>query len=276
MASLPDASTLRDLARRLKQQARILEAVAKADGDRHALARSRAQLERLGAVEVQPVLDQLDAWLEEERATRRERLARQLRQRCADEGIELVVVTRDPLELRLPPLGLQVDVDADRADLSFGRHRILRVTADADAIIDGVRAALDVLHAEPWDPAAFHRALRTAWARAPGEGYKELADVFPQVVLALQGRRFLDDPRPSNLRPYSKAAFCYDLWRLRRDRAMQVDGWRLSLGTATGGSTRDKKRVFWLEDDRGRGQYFLTLRFVADADDPVEAGADHG
>ncbi len=277
MASLPDTETLRDAARRLKQQARLVDALAAAGGDRHALRKTRQQLAKVGEVDLAAPLAAVDTWLEEEAATRRSRLARQLRDRCAQEGIELEVITRDPLELRLPPLGVQVDVDADRADLVFGRHRLARVTADADAVMAARQEVLAELDAHGWDPAAFHRALRTAWSRtagsrAPGEGYKELLDIFPQLVLALQSARFLDDPTARNLRPYSKAAFCYDLWRLRRDRSLLVDGWRLSLGSATGGSTRDKKRVFWLEDDQGRGQYFLTLRFVADEAE----GADRG
>ncbi|MCK6504647.1 hypothetical protein L6R53_14785 [Myxococcota bacterium] len=91
--------------------------------------------------------------------------------------------------------------------------------------------------------------------------------MLPQLALELQDDRFRREPSAAHFRPYSRARLCWDLWRLRRDRCLAVDGWRLSLGPATGSSTRDKKRVFWLEDDQGRGQYYLTLRFVReDAD----------
>lgn len=257
--AFPDPQELRRLARELKQQAARLEGLAEASP-----AEVRRQRPGLEPVDLGAVREQLDAWLRHEAATRRGRLATGLRRACEGLGIELLVLTREPLELRMAPLGVQVDLDADRASITFGREVLETCEAQTEQVVAARARALSALEAEPWDPAAFHRALREAWERAPGEGWKELSDLYPQLVLALQGPRFWKDPSPRNLRPCSRAQVCYDLWRLRRDRALSVDGWRLSLGSATGGSTRDKKRVWWLEDDQGRGQYFLTARFLRD------------
>lgn len=261
----PSAADLGAAVQALKARARALATLAEAGTDVAALRRARSSLDRTPAVDDGPLVARLDAWLAHEAAHRRPTLARQLRQAADAGGPELVVLTRDPLELRLPPLGVLVDVDADRADLTFGRELLARTGARADEILAARDAALAALHEHPWDAADFHRALRTAWQRR-GADWVELVDLLPDLVLALQSDRWRRDPSARLFRPYSRAQLCYDLWRLRRDRALTVDGWRLSLGSATGDSTRDKKRVFWLEDDRGRGQYFLTLRFVADAE----------
>ena len=111
-----------------------------------------------------------------------------------------------------------------------------------------------------------HGALLQAWQLLSGTDWVELSDLLPHLALGLQDERFRRDPVARNFRPYPRARLAWDLWRLRRERALSVDGWRLSLGPATGGSTRDKRRVYWLEDDQGRGQYYLTLRFTRDGE----------
>jgi hypothetical protein len=224
-------------------------------------------VDKAPAPDLAPLLAQVDAFLDDEAAQRRPRLARALRDACAAAGIDLVVLTREPLELRLPPLGVQVDLDADRATVSFGQHALATCGAQADQILDARRRALAELEAGAWDPATFLRALLAAWRRTGPDDWRELGDVLPQLALELQDDRFRREPSAAHFRPYSRARLGWDLWRLRRDRFLAVDGWRLSLGPATGSSTRDKKRVFWLEDDQGRGQYYLTLRFIReDAD----------
>ena len=203
------------------------------------------------------------AWLGTERQGRRSRFASELKEGCAREGVELRVITKDPLELRLSPLGLLVDFDADHADLVFGRERLARCPARAEAVLAARREALATLEGKGWDPKAFFSALQLAWRRL-GEGWVELSEILPELALALQSKRFRQDPTARNFDPYPRVQLIYDLWRLRRDRQLSQGGRRLSLGPATGGSTRDKRRVFWLEDAAGNGQYHLTLRFVAE------------
>ena len=221
---------------------------------------------RLGDVvlpELGSLREALERDLQAERAARGPTLAAALKRACESEGIGLAVLTRSPLELRLPPLGVQVDLDADRADVVFGRQRLARVGARADEILAARREALAELEGKDWDPAAFLGLVFEAWrGLSPRGDWVELSQVLPRLAWLRQGPAFHREPNARNFAPWSRAGFCYDLHRLRRDRCLSHEGWRLSLGPATGGSTRDKKRVFWLEDADGRGQYHLTLRFV--------------
>ena len=157
-----------------------------------------------------------------------------------------------------------MDLGRDKAELTFGREVLAKTGARADEIIAARAEALSELETADWDPAAYLFALYKAWRRTSPKGdWAELVDVLPNLVLELQTDAWRLDPTERNFRPYSRARYCFDLWRLRRDRTLvSNEVWRLSLGPATGGSTKDKKRVLWLEDAAGRGQYHLTLRFV--------------
>lgn len=210
------------------------------------------------------------AWLRSERDGRRRRLAETIRGKCKKQGIRLLVLTKEPLEIRLPPLSVRIDLEKVRAAVLFGRVEIGSAVAAATEILKARDKALKALERRKWSPRTFHRELRTAWGAAGrrlgrADGWIELAEVLPELAFRVQGPGWRFDPTPKNLTPYGKAQFLYDLHRLRAAGALAHDGWRLALGPATGASTRDKRKVFWVEDGEGRGSYHLTLRFTREA-----------
>lgn len=262
---LPAPDALRRAASTLRAQAKALDALAKAASppSPERLAAALAGLARAGTVDIAGLHAGIADWVGEEKASRRERLTSGLRAGCEAEGIEILKLSQDPLELRLPPLSVRIDVDANEAEILFSQQILATTEAEAGAILAARRKALAELEAEPWDGAAFHELLRKAWTRAaPDGGWAELVDVLGEVAFLRQPKAFRADPSAKRFVPYSRARFAYDLWRLRRDRRLAQHGLRLTIAAATGASTKDKIRVFWLEDDRGQGQYHLTLRFV--------------
>lgn len=262
--SLPTPDELRRSAALAKNRAAALDGLARAGESPAALAKALVALDGLEADD--PTLgDRVRAWLEEEREGRAERLSSGLREGCARDGLTLAVVGRDPLELRLPPVAVQVDLAGGKARVLFARELLGTCDAGPDAILAERVAAVAELEAGDWDAPAYVALLHRAWLRAGGElrgDWVELTEVHPEMAWLRQSAAFRLDPVASRYAAYPRARFAYDLWRLRRDRCLAAGGWRLSLGPATGSSTKDKKRVFWLEDDEGRGQYHLTLRFV--------------
>ncbi len=224
--------------------------------------KTAAELSACNLGRVADLADSLAAWVEHEQATRGARLRSDLRAACDARDIPLAVLSRDPLELYLAPVTVSIDVSADRADVSFARIRLSRSRADGAAIAAARDEAVQQLEGESWAPEEFFDQLRRAWTRAGRGDWVELVDVLPELALIKQSAAFRKDPTAKCFQPYPRVQFAYDLWRLRRDRCLGANGWRLTLGSATGGSTRDKSRVLWLEDGRGGGQYHLTLRFV--------------
>jgi hypothetical protein len=69
--------------------------------------------------------------------------------------------------------------------------------------------------------------------------------------------------RAAGRRTYSRAQFAWDIARLRRERRLQHGGQRVLLDVATGAETTQRRRVVWIEDESGAGQYYGSFRLVA-------------
>lgn len=266
-ALLPSGREIAELIRQRAAQVAALKALAKAGTNPPGVARAAAALRKAGDEPLGPWVDRLERWVEREPATRGERLARALKEQCLAAGVEIQPLSRDPLELRLAPFLVAVDLARDKASVQYAQTELARARAEAGEILKARQAALKRLEKRPFQPADFLRALHRAWSQVGGGGWQEIGRVLPVMAFEVQDERFRRDPTPQNFTEYGRAQLAYDLMRARRARQLAVDGLRLSLGPATGGSTRDKRQVYWLEDEQGRGQYYLTLRFVSEVAD---------
>lgn len=276
---LPEVARLEEMAKLLRKQAAALHALSRTvrAGSPKPMARAVEKLEAEPGVVVPPILEEVRAWLVQEKAGRRRRLAQGLRAACAAWNLDLLVLCQDPLEIRIPPVSIRIDTERDSAEVVFADQVLRRSEARAEAILEARERAVKDLEGRDWDPRAWLTHLHAAWweARTGAADWVEINEVLPGLAWRLQPRRFRKDPSARNFLSYPRSRLAYDLWRVRRDRTLSVDGWRLSLGPATGGSTKDKSRVLRLEDDRGQGQYHLTLRFVRDAEPPPGPEASH-
>jgi len=213
-------------------------------------------------------IEQFQDELRRRAETRRVTLAAKLKQACEQVGLEMLVVRREePVEVRIPPFAVEIDRVKGRATLRFGRLPIDTCSADAEPIVTMVTAR-QAAWSKGFEPATFFEACRRAWsaARASGLGAStervEIVDLMPFVALQLQPKKFLLDPTAKNYLDYSRAHFAFDLMQLRRANLLSHDGWRLNLGVATGTSASDKKRVVFVEDEHGNGEFKLTLFFT--------------
>jgi hypothetical protein len=263
---LVSAAELREAAEALRVRARALGALAKAveAGAPRSIA---AAHEKLAAAPLPADPGpQLGAWVEAERSSRRRRLATELRAGCDAAGIEARVEARAPLRLRVVPFSLEVDVDADRAVLGFGRAELRTVRADAGAVLEAHGALQEELGARPVEQV--HEELRQAWRLASGSPeapWVTLAAVRSALCWVRQSAAFHRRPTAGRFTELPRAVFLFELHRLRAAGALAQSGWRLGLGTAAAGSMKDRDAVFWVEDGQGRGQWHHTLRFTREA-----------
>ena len=247
-----------------KQELGLLEGVIKSlrDGDPGKVARQldQALLALPTGPAAQVLLEELAGVVDDERVSRREGLSRALKDACTRQGVGFRVVAREPLiMLRLAPLAVRLDKDKSYADLLFSGERLETVPAEAEAILDGWRRVVHRLEGEErWDPEAFHHLLWRAWRHSLVEEEREQRPDWVEINAVFSMLELLRPRRTE----HNRARFAWDLYRLRRDRRLFDRGWRLVIGAATGASTKDKRRVWWLEDAEGNGQYHLTLKFV--------------
>lgn len=75
-----------------------------------------------------------------------------------------------------------------------------------------------------------------------------LTDVLKELVLVKQDTKFLQDPRRSNYKEYTRMQFSYDLATLSK---REIDGRTLNLSIATREENRDRTKYLWIPDVNG-------------------------
>jgi hypothetical protein len=200
--------------------------------------------------------------------------ARDLREAASAAGLEFAPLTSDPPEFRVGLLTVAVDLARGAVSIRYARQELDKVSATAAEVVEGCRKAIQALEARPFVAEACFKHLLAAYrvhlartGQAMGARV-ELCDLLADMAFAQQGERFFESPQREHFVSYSRVQLAYDLARLRRAGRLAGEGLRLTLGSATAGTTKNKSRVLYLEDERGNGQYYLTLWFV-----PASAGA---
>ncbi len=219
--------------------------------------------------EVGELLACLDGWIREQERSRPLHFGRSLRDAAEAAGVGFAVLTTEPPEYRLEPFTLGVDFRKGVAELRYARLPLAETELDPPAILKTRQKMLQALETEDFEPEAFFGRLLGAYRRMlagrPSGERVNLVDVLPEVAFLVQSQRFRRDPSRDHFQPYGRVRLAWDLARLRRSGGLHRNGMRLGLGTATMNTTRNKQDVLYLEDEGGRGQYYLTLWFAPEA-----------
>lgn len=194
------------------------------------------------------------------------------------EGLEIVQLAENPLTVLIAPLVAELDISAGSARIVYARETLDETKLDARLILDARQKAMDEIRACAVESPVFFdlalRAYRTVLAvRSLGpEERVDLVDLLaPLSLFQTELRRWRDIDR-GTLTPYPRHLLAYQLQRLQRDGLLVKDGLRVDLGTATGGSTRNKRDVLFVPSSATEGQYYLTIRFVPQQErEPLEA-----
>ena len=201
----------------------------------------------------------------------RQRLLGELRERGAADGLQIQTVAEQPVTLVISPVTVELDFATGTGRVLFAREEVLPLSElAAAAVLDARTKAMAAMTDRAVDSEAFFRRLRHAYrmvlvARGERPGTRvDLVDVLaPLALLELELGRWRSAD-PAKLARYPRHLLAYQLRRLRRDQALTVDGVRLELGVATGGTTKNKKDVLFVPTATAEGQYYLSLRFVSE------------
>ncbi|MBI4880448.1 MAG: hypothetical protein HY812_12435 [Planctomycetes bacterium] len=220
-------------------------------------------------LQLDALLRLVDDW-ERDRANRLRRiLAQEIKTQCDAAGVALRVVSKDgPIELRLDPLAVILDLDKGKASLCFAKVELGKCAADAAEILKTWKKVRTELE-RPFDAARFFAACRKTYlaALSASGGHDgdrvEILEILPHLALEMQERKFRANPVARNFRSYGKAHCAFDVWRLRQTQGLTQNGLRVNFGVASGATPYQKERVVYLEGPDGQdGQYTLTIFFT--------------
>lgn len=176
-------------------------------------------------------------------------------------------VSEAPLVLFIKPLTFEVDFDGGGVKVLYGHEFIEDLPIDAAILLNARERILaesrkKLLPAEKFFP-LLHQAYKMVLASENLE-YGERVDVVDIVVplaLLLAGSKDLRKKGIAALDAYPRYLLAMQLAKQRRDGVLEDGGFRLDLGAATGGSTRNKDDVLFIPVGASSGQYYRSLRF---------------
>ncbi len=195
-------------------------------------------------------------------------LLRDLDARARAQGIAPQVLTDKPLEVLLSPLTVELDLAAGEARIRYARETVVTCRPEPAAILRAWADAKARIKAEAVEPARFFDLLRQAYeivrrARGLGPGERvDLVDLTGPLALLRVGPDAWRKTPLGKVADFPRYLLAYQLVHLRRAGLLSRHGVRVDLGTATGGSTRDKRGVLFLPSSATEGQYHLSIRFV--------------
>ena len=180
----------------------------------------------------------------------------------ASKPAQIKMISDNPLVLYLHPLTLEVNFEQCRTTLSYAREPMAQPPLDATEIWKTHDDLLEQFRAARIDSKSFWHALKTAYDIVLLKGGKAAGERV-DIVDALAPLAWIW-PNAQALRkatPFPRYLLAYQIQKLRQDGLIVHNGWRLDLGTATGGSTKNKANVLFIPMGPTEGQYYLTMCF---------------
>ena len=89
-----------------------------------------------------------------------------------------------------------------------------------------------------------------------------IVDCYRELIMVRQPASFRKTPSKQKFVDYPKTHFAFDMMQLRKNQAMNFDGHRLNLGTATIDVGSDSARAMFLATDANIGQFIQNLYFT--------------
>ena len=256
-------STLSRLAAAAEKTVRAVDAERDPLGAAAALAQVEKLTPALGAEALQPAgLGALASRLAEAATDWRLTRLNAFSEAATAAGLSFVRLTTD--ELRLGVATVRLDLDRGQAEVLYARESLETLRAEPRAVVDAVRRHLTGLNRNDPPESVFrelvmaYRILCAQLSLPLGERVN-LVDLVAPLFYVRQSESFWKKQEARGLRPVTRAQLAWDLDHLQQARCLEVDGLRLTLGTATGGSTARKSNVLFLESAAAGGQYFLTF-----------------
>lgn len=190
--------------------------------------------------------------------------ARQALMNGLSQGVEkpehLKVLSDSPLVIYMHPLTLEVHFEQTKAVWTYAHEQLQTVSLDPEEIIAAHHALVDTFRASRIDSQTFWKICKLSYDMVL------LKDGHPagtriDIVELLAPLMWLWPTALKKTTTFPRYLLAYQLQKLRSDKLLQSQNIRLELGTATGGSTRNKANVLFVPMGAFEGQYYLSICF---------------
>ena len=172
------------------------------------------------------------------------------------------VISDIPLVIYLHPLTLEVQFEQKKAVLTYAHEALATTSLDPDEILKTRAELLDIFRASRIDSVRFWDVCRMAYEMVllkNGQSAGSRVDIVE--LLPPLGWLWPNTSAFKKNASFPKYLLAYQLQKLRSDRMLEHQNVRLDLGTATGGSTKNKANVIYIPMGASEGQYYLSICF---------------
>ncbi len=178
-----------------------------------------------------------------------------------DKPEQLKILSDTPLVIYMHPLTLEVNFEQSKCQFTYAHEPLATTSLEPSEIISVHAAQLDYFRSIRIDSSRFWEICRLAYDMVllkngqPAQTHVNIVELLPALswIWPNQGNK--------KLSPFPRFLLAYQLQKLRADKMLQNHNFRLDLGTATGGSTKNKANVLYVPLGGTDGQYYLSICF---------------
>ncbi|MCL2325257.1 MAG: hypothetical protein FWC40_01955 [Proteobacteria bacterium] len=182
---------------------------------------------------------------------------------CLENPAHMRIISDNPLVLFIHPLTLEVQFEQSRAQWMYAHEPLQTTSLDPEEIMGTYEQILDAIRAMRIDSGQFFSCCRKAYDMAlikDGLAMGSRVDLI-ELMAPLAWLWPLDKRAKKSFAALPRHILAYQLQKLRADKMLQHQGWRMDLGSATGGTTRNKANVLYIPQGPSEGQYYLSICF---------------
>ena len=181
-------------------------------------------------------------------------------QAAFDKPNQLVILSDSPLVVYMHPLTLEVHFETGKAMLTYAHEVLQTVAAVPEEILAAHQQLVDTFRASRIDSQQFWQLLKLSYDMVllkeaqPAGARIDIVELLPALAWIWPNAAVT-----KKTGTFPRYLLAYQLQKLRADGLLMSRGWRLDLGTATGGSTRNKANVLFIPMGHTEGQYYLSI-----------------
>lgn len=172
------------------------------------------------------------------------------------------ILSDNPLVIYVHPLTLEVQFEQAKATWTYAHETLATTSLDPEDILNTHKALLETFRASRIDSQAFWSVCKLAYEMVLLKHGQQMGSRV-DIVELIAPLTWLW-PNPAALKKNTtlpRYLLAYQLQKLRADGLLQNKNFRLDMGTATGGSTRNKANVLFVPMGVSEGQYYLSICF---------------